>query len=223
MKNQIFAKFYLWVEIMIDKGVIDFCEEIIDYVSRRYNESRDNICIAGGFLRDFHFNVVPKDIDIYFMGQPVTNNSGYDPDGQFKVFENFEYLGFPAQIIHTQFANVKNLLDSFDWEICNFAYHSYGCSVLRTPTVTFGAGFPISYISGDVPHRNWSDCFNYSWKPHLLGLNNYSPKSLNQIITTINRGIYLKKKLDIPIHDKAWEILNMYFIRFLKRMGEKTA
>src|SRR3990167_3137023 len=107
---------------MIDASVIDLCNKVLDFISTEFKEKKEDICIAGGFLRDYHFRVTPKDIDVFILNKRPGKNE-YDLGWSFSIEKNIEYLGFPLQIIPSRAMSVDSLLASFDWHVCRFAFN----------------------------------------------------------------------------------------------------
>jgi hypothetical protein len=99
------------------------------------------VVIAGGAVRDHHLDRLPKDVDVFILGArssdrrtirenaleglellPPTGMSDY----QLGPVATVLYRGLDVQIMITPHRSIPSLLESFDWNVCKFAYDERG-------------------------------------------------------------------------------------------------
>lgn len=94
-----------------------------------------NCCIAGGAVRDHLMGVAPKDFDVFVLGlEPDTNITpafeGLEaieplPHHKSEPFlkGTFAWSGTMVQVMVTPCETVDDLLATFDWNVCLFAFN----------------------------------------------------------------------------------------------------
>lgn len=200
---------------MINQGVLDLCSDVIHFVSEKYNEDKNKLCIAGGFLRDHYFDLPPKDVDVFVLSKPFKDN-GYCLG--FSVYHEFEYLGLPVQVIHSSAHSTSELLNEFDWEICNFSFHIHDNEyVIRYPK-----NDPVCWKDDRDYFYNPAGILWFNDKP-LAGLqkNMERYKDMNLLIRTINRGFAFRKRFALKISESAYGLLMDQLSDNLKNLTPK--
>lgn len=121
------------------------------------------VVIAGGSVRDHMMDRTPKDYDVFVLG---TQDKIFGPDAakalhglepikplEFHKSEPFmvaavRWHGVDVQVMATPFTTTDDLLKSFDWNVCLFAFDGSfdcrediknikPCAALKLHTVTF--------------------------------------------------------------------------------------
>ena len=107
-----------------------------------------SICIAGGAVRDSLMDKNPKDYDIFLFPNEQWADAfglsaelkdellGYNEISRFSqssphVVKTFNFMGYTIQLMITNASDVYDLMDTFDWNVCMYAYdgeyHSTDC------------------------------------------------------------------------------------------------
>lgn len=116
--------------------------DVFDEFSRRCGR----VCIAGGSVRDELMGLEPKDFDVFvfdeilpiqFDGLEVIEVPEWHKSEPFLV-GNFRWRGAWIQVMRTDMPDVEALVDSFDWNVCMFAYD--GTTTAQTDIDEIGEG-----------------------------------------------------------------------------------
>lgn len=90
------------------------------------------VVIGGGAVRDALMRVVPKDIDVFVLGgdgdkvkEVLDQQEGYadelvNPSGF--VLKTLVWRNIPVQVMVHEASTIGELLHSFDWSVCLFAF-----------------------------------------------------------------------------------------------------
>lgn len=93
--------------------------------------------IAGGAVRDELLNITPKDFDLFVLdnvenkeekiSEYLKDYEEVDPivpwhQSEPHLIKNVKYKDYIIQVMNVTIDNLDDLLDTFDWNICMFAY-----------------------------------------------------------------------------------------------------
>lgn len=116
-------------------------------------------CIAGGAVRDALIGRKPDDIDIFLFDNLAeyvhaqyldetefedteTFEKGYGEDDDGVYYAEATYKEHKVQIIEAKKfgCSVENLVENFDWNICQFAFDSQGLRCFESPEILWPGG-----------------------------------------------------------------------------------
>lgn len=127
------------------------------------------IVVAGGSVRDFLLQREPKDFDLFILGPKIDTVSfpnkfqdfcrlqldlePYSSDLDWHKSEpfwltNLQIKGAEVQVMHRELRDTETLLDTFDWDISQFALDENGISSRRDiSTIKSGEFLNLSNVT----------------------------------------------------------------------------
>lgn len=137
-----------------------------------------HVCIAGGAARDVQMFTRPKDIDLFVFFTPpdVIEKLLWDlaavtllPWHKSEPFlvKTVEWHGHVVQIMHTPHSTIEALVDSFDWNVCRFAYDRDGFHNF-TPLDDIGAGKALKLHTVTFPLSTLRRGFRFSERFQMI-------------------------------------------------------
>ncbi len=121
------------------------------------------VVIAGGAVRDLRLGFDAKDIDVFILGDPdpslVTNAiadldsidmlvvQASSPD----LLGTVEWDGNKVDVVCRKENTVDALLDTFDWNVCLFAFDGFAVRERMRPSEILGGTLALQTLKGKNP------------------------------------------------------------------------